>query len=287
MKKAIKCLGLCVALLASVNAKDISGFSHPESVFAHKGNVFVSNVGEKLAPLEKDNDGFISRLDSNGQIIEKKFLSNLDAPKGMNAIGNVLYVVDIDRIKGFDIKSKKEVLNIEVNGAIFLNAIEVLNKNTLLVSDTGTGIIHEVDVKKGEVKEFVKINSKIYGGPNGLLLKKNVLYVAGYDPSGSGPAKLYKVDLNTKNMNVTQVGTLQGALDGIVFAKNGDLLVSDWGADMKGVIYRVDSKGNHSVVNLKKEGIEFMGGPADIYSDGKKLWIPRMVDNRVSVIDLP
>ena len=56
---------------------------------------------------------------------------------------------------------------------------------------------------------------------------------------------------------------------------------------MKGVIYRVDSKGNHSVVNLKKEGIEFMGGPADIYSDGKKLWIPRMVDNQVSVIDLP
>ena len=287
LKKFLGSIVLASILSIGANAQEIGGFSHPESVFILGDDIFVGNVGEKLEPLSKDNDGFISKLDKNGNLVELKFLQNLHAPKGMNAIGNVLYVVDIDRIKGFDIKSKKEVLNIEVNGAIFLNAIEVLNKNTLLVSDTGTGIIHEVDVKKGEVKEFVRINSKIYGGPNGLLLKKNVLYVAGYDPSGSGPAKLYKVDLNTKNMNVTQVGTLQGALDGIVFAKNGDLLVSDWGADMKGVIYRVDSKGNHSVVNLKKEGIEFMGGPADIYSDGKKLWIPRMVDNQVSVIDLP
>ena len=65
-------------------------------------DVFVGNVGEKLEPLNKDNDGFISKLDKSGKIIEKKFLSNLNAPKGMNTINGVLYVVDIDTLKGFN-----------------------------------------------------------------------------------------------------------------------------------------------------------------------------------------
>ena len=82
-------------------------------------DVFVGNVGKKLESLNKDNDGFISKLDKSGKIIEKKFLSNLNAPKGMNTINGVLYVVDIDTLKGFDLKSKKEVLNLSIKGAFF------------------------------------------------------------------------------------------------------------------------------------------------------------------------
>ena len=68
----------------------------------------------------------------------------------------------------------------------------------------------------------------------------------------------------------------------VAVAKNGDLLVSDWGTDLQGVIYRIDSKGQVSTIK-----IESMGGPADMYSDGVSLWIPRMVDKKVSKIDLP
>lgn len=271
-------------LAMSANAaqpQHIDGFSHPESVFVNKDEVYVSNIGEKLEPMAKDNDGFISKLDKNGNVVELKWIANLNAPKGMNVINDTLYVVDIDTLKGFDLKSKKEVLNIPVDGAVFLNDIVVLDNNTLLVSDTGTGIIHQFNLAKKQYQTFAKLDSQ-YAGPNGLLLdpKKKTLIVVGYDPAGKQQGSVVSIDLKSKK--VRAITKPLGALDGVTVAKNGDLLVSDWGTDLQGVIYRIDSKGQVSIIK-----IESMGGPADMYSDGVSLWIPRMVDKKVSKIDLP
>ncbi|MCI5787392.1 MAG: ATP-binding protein [Helicobacter trogontum] len=277
---AALCLGLA-GVVSVLSAKDLKGFSHPESVHGSKNVVFVSNVGGQLEPLAKDNDGFISKLDKDGNVLAKDFIKNLDAPKGMNSIGNTLYVVDIDKLKGFDMDSGKEVLNIDVKGAVFLNAIEVLDNKTLLVSDTGTGIIHKISLANKKYETFVKLDSK-FGGPNGLLIdkKNNRVITVGYDPMGKGKGSIVAIDLKSK-----QIKTLSkplGALDGIVLAKNGDLLVSDWGENLQGVIYRIDSKGN--ITKLKMGAI---GGPADMFSDGKSLWIPAMAENKVIKIDLP
>ncbi|MDD7346320.1 ATP-binding protein [Helicobacter sp.] len=271
-------------LAMSANAaqpQHIDGFSHPESVFVNKDEVYVSNIGEKLEPMAKDNDGFISKLDKNGNVVELKWIANLNAPKGMNVINNTLYIVDIDTLKGFDLKSKKEVLNIPVDGAVFLNDIVVLDNNTLLVSDTGTGIIHQFNLAKKQYQTFAKLDSQ-YAGPNGLLLdpKKKALIVVGYDPAGKQQGSVVSIDLKSKK--VRAITKPLGALDGVAVAKNGDLLVSDWGTDLQGVIYRIDSKGQVSTIK-----IESMGGPADMYSDEVSLWIPRMVDKKVSKIDLP
>ena len=282
MLKAIKQFMLgCLLTSGIANAVDFEGFSHPESVFVHKNDVFVSNLGEKLDPMGKDNDGFITKLDKNGKIIELKWIANLNAPKGMNVIGNTLYVVDIDTLKGFDIKSKKEVLNIPVEGGMFLNDIAVLDNNTLLVSDTGTGIIHIFNLKAKTYETFTTLDSK-YGGPNGILLdpKKKTLIVVGYDPAGKKKGGVVRIDITSKQ--VTELTEPLGALDGVVFSKNGDLLVSDWGENLQGVVYKIDSKGEVSKLEL-----ESMGGPADMFSDGKYLWIPRMVDKKVTKIDLP
>ncbi len=73
-----------------------------------------------------------------------------------------------------------------------------------------------------------------------------------------------------------------GALDGVVFAKNGDLLVSDWGENLKGVVYQMDKKGNIKVLDLPA-----MKGPADMASDGKSLWIPRMAEGKILKVNLP
>lgn len=271
-------------LMMSINAaqpQHIEGFAHPESVFVHKNDVFVSNIGQKLDPMAKDNDGFISKLDKSGKVVELKWIENLNAPKGMNVIGDTLYVVDIDTLKGFDIASKKEVLSIPVSGGVFLNDIVVLDNNTLLVSDTGTGIIHTFDIKGKKYETFTKLDSK-YGGPNGLLLdaKKKALIVVGYDPAGKQKGSVVSIDLKSKKL--TKITEPLGALDGVVVAKNGDLLVSDWGENLAGVVYRIDSKGKVSTLEL-----ESMGGPADMFNDGKSLWIPRMADKKVTKIDLP
>ncbi|CAM2836163.1 ATP-binding protein [Helicobacter burdigaliensis] len=278
-KMLISAVASCVLALGA-NAQDFKGFSHPESVYGMGGDIFVSNVGEKLEPLSKDKDGFISKLDTNGEIKIKKFISNLNAPKGMNSIGNTLYVVDIDVLNGFDKTSGKEVFSLDIKGAVFLNAIEVLDDNTLLVSDTGTGIIHKVDLKNKKHETLVQLDSKL-GGPNGLLLdkeKKNLIAV-GYDPNGKDKGSIVLINLESKK--VQNLSEPLGALDGIVYAKNGDLLVSDWGENTRGVIYRVNK---NKISTLKMQSI---GGPADMYSDGESLWIPAMMENKILKIELP
>lgn len=284
MTKKIFLFILSVALLGGVSAlsaQEFDGFASPESVYGRGGNVFISNVGEKLAPLEKDGDGFISKLDSKGKVLDKKFISNLNAPKGMNSIGNTLYVVDIDTLKGYDINTKKEVFNMPIKDSVFLNAIEVLDDNTLLISDTGTGIIHIVDIKGKKYDTFAKLDSK-YGGPNGLLLDRdnNRLIVVGYDPAGKTKGSVVAIDLSSKAQ--LPISEPLGALDGVVFAKNGDLLVSDWGDNMQGVVYRIDKSGKIGTLQL-----DFMKGPADMFSDGTNLWIPKMAESKILKIDLP
>lgn len=283
LKKKLNFFVLSTILFCSLSlqAKEFDGFASPESIYGNKHGIFVSNVGKELLPLEKDNDGFISKLDSNGNVIEKKFISNLNAPKGMNSIDNILYVADIDTIKGFDLNNKKEVFNLPIKNAVFLNAIEILDNNTLLVSDTGTGIIHVIDINNNKYDTFVKLDSK-FGGPNGLLLDKNNnrLIVVGYDPAGKSKGSVVAIDLNNKKQ--LAITKPLGALDGIVFAKNGDMLVSDWGEDLKGVIYRIDKNGNVKTIKM-----DFMQGPADMFSDGKNLWIPKMAESKILKVNLP
>lgn len=283
LKKKLNFFVLSTILFCSLSlqAKEFDGFASPESIYGNKHGIFVSNVGKELLPLEKDNDGFISKLDSNGNVIEKKFISNLNAPKGMNSIDDILYVADIDTIKGFDLNNKKEVFNLPIKNAVFLNAIEILDNNTLLVSDTGTGIIHVIDIDNNKYDTFVKLDSK-FGGPNGLLLDKNNnrLIVVGYDPAGKSKGSVVAIDLNNKKQ--LAITKPLGALDGIVFAKNGDMLVSDWGEDLKGVIYRIDKNGNVKTIKM-----DFIKGPADMFSDGKNLWIPKMAESKILKVNLP
>lgn len=84
----------------------IEGFSHPESITADStGKIFVSNIGAALEPTAKDGDGFITELSADGAVIERFFTPKgaLNAPKGLAAINDVLYVADIDRIVGFNL----------------------------------------------------------------------------------------------------------------------------------------------------------------------------------------
>lgn len=98
--------------------KEVKGFAHPESIYVDKNEIYVSNLGKELDPLAKDNDGFISKLDKNGDILQLKFISNLNAPKGMFKIKDILYVVDIDVVYGF--KDNKEVFKLPIKNAVFL-----------------------------------------------------------------------------------------------------------------------------------------------------------------------
>lgn len=118
------------------------GFLTPESVVFDKRRdvYFVSNING--GPLDKDGNGFISKVTPQGQLT-LKFIDgslegiDLDAPKGMTIAGDILYVADIDSIRKFDAISGKQLGSISVPGATFLNGLSTGEKGKIYASDSG------------------------------------------------------------------------------------------------------------------------------------------------------
>jgi hypothetical protein len=173
---------------------EVGGFENPESVLVTSDRVYVSNIGAKLAPTERDGDGFLSLLNKKGEVINRKFISGLNAPKGMVIIGNMLYVADVDEVKGFDIHSKKQLFSLTFKGVVFLNDIAVKDKNTLYVSGTDSGKIYTVNISKKSYSVLADLPTA-----NGVYYEKGRLFAVslGTTPENlfGGGGKLFEVNI--------------------------------------------------------------------------------------------
>lgn len=272
MKKIILAAAFSPLLFAN-HIQEISGFQSPESVFVNDNAIYVSNLGAEIKPMEKDGDGSIIKLDKQGNILST--IKGLDAPKGMEQIGNILYVSDIDTLKGIDLQSQKVVFSLPIQGSVFLNDVVKKDKNTLLISDTGTGIIYEINLSQKSYTKWIKLDSNKYGGgPNGLLVHQGELYTVTYDPNQKAKGMILKINL--KNKKVQQFSKVRGFLDGIALDKNGNFLVSAWGDNLAGVVYQITPKGKSKLLNLRP-----IKGCADIFYTNQTLYIPAMVENKI------
>ena len=261
----------------------IEGLAHPESVVGSGQYLYVGNVGNKLQPSAKDGDGFISKVNmKTGEIEQLHFLPNknakLNAPKGLTIVNNTLYLADIDRVVGFDLKSGKMVFELSIPEAGFLNDIVAQNPQTLYVSATNIGKIAKIDVPN-ESYRFLDI-PKI-DGANGLDFNtdKSILYCVGYGSNG----QIHQITLDP--LTSKTISGYQGLLDGAQYNK-GTLYFSDWKSSAKnGVINSLDTQSNNiTTLDLK----ELIGGPADFYldKDSKTLYVPGMLESNIYVIKL-
>jgi len=264
------------------NSQTIKGFSSPESAIVHNTNVYVTNVGKALNPTKKDGDGFISQIDLNGNIKQLHFINNLNAPKGMGLIGNILYVSDIDTLKGFDLTTKKEVFSLFFKDVHFLNDITIKDSNTLFIGASDTSTIYEVNISNNSYKKLINFTVA-----NGLYYEDDILYAAELGSTTKnmfdGKGKLYKIDLNNNN-KLTRLGTFEGVLDGVHKIEN-KIYVSDWVSfKQEGIIRVYDLKTKkEEILNTKK----FMGS-ADFWIDDKsnKLYLPEMIGGKITIVDL-
>ena len=74
------------------------GFSNPESVVYDKTTdaLYVSNVNGSA--MEKDGNGFISKVALDGKILKLDWATGLNAPKGLAIYDGKLYTADIDTL---------------------------------------------------------------------------------------------------------------------------------------------------------------------------------------------
>jgi hypothetical protein len=262
--------------------KTIAGFSSPESVVVSGDDVFVSNVGEKLEPFAKDGDGFISRLDRQGNIKVLKWVDKLNAPKGLLAVNGVLYVADIDRVLGFRQRDGKRVfeLDLAATGAKFLNAFTRYDDRRLLLSSTDLGRVFVIDLPSrshGEIKFDVPPN-----GPNGLKKMGSRLIVVewGSDNQANGKVKTYLLDGFAAKLEKTYEPSPAGLFDGVVALGANRWLISNWVKfEPAGLLQVLDARsGKITVANEKTP----LAGPADLFLDNQgKLWVPGMMEGKV------
>ena len=257
------------------------GIKAPESAYFDKetGNIYLSQVGEG-GGLGKDGDGVISILKPDGTVVNPRWFSGLNAPKGLRSSGGVLWVADIDRLVGITIENATTHAIHEVAGAKFLNDVAITKRGSVLVSDMLASTIYALQGDKvSKVASGVELDS-----PNGLLVNGGTLYIAGWgrDIQASFETltlgRLLALDLRTRKVQPVTKATV-GNLDGLELDGKGGFLVTDW---IEGAVLHISAKGAvTSVLDLPK-------GSADIaYLSKKKLLIvPQMLENKVTAYDL-
>lgn len=177
------------------------------------GFLYVSNISGQN-PLEKDGNGFISKMDLDGNIVELKWAEGLHAPKGMFISEGVLYISDIDHIYAIKIETAEVIRKTEITGSIFLNDIEVID-GEVYVSDSKTQNVYKV--KNGEYELFVNSNDFVF--PNGVLAIDGALLL------GTGSSI---VRLNLEDASYEEFLINTGSVDGLVQIDATTFLYTDW-----------------------------------------------------------
>jgi len=259
---------------------ETKGLAQPESVVEDPatGVIYVSNING--AVMQKDGNGFISRLTADGKMLERQWVKGLNSPTGLALHDRTLYAADVDQLIEINAASGEILKRYDAKGAVFLNDVVVDDEGTVYVSDTPMNTIWRL--KDGSFEPWVANDA--LNGPNGLLVQGNTLIVASLGKIQSQGQKkelgtLLAVSLDDQKVSKIGKGELIGNLDGLQAIQPGVYLVTDWA---QGALYRVDAKGKVD------ELIDLNQGSADLsYLPGKKmLLIPMMLDNSLAAYRL-
>ena len=261
-------MGLIAGIAAGITALVLlfnlnQGLKTPESAQGYRGHLYISNVGN-LPPDAKDGDGFVALADLKGRILKDRFITGLNAPKGITFCDGKLFVADIDRVVVADPESGQILKVIPVKGARFLNDT-ASNGKAVFVSDTQTNAIYEIDPKSYRVQLFLK--SHKLEGPNGIAFtKEGKMIVVSW-----GGGKVLEVG---KGIKVLASGFEN--LDGVVVLPDDTIVFSDFSA---GKIYALEG----GKVKLLAKGLV---SPADIGYYKGFLFVPEFMMNTVKVMEI-
>ncbi|GIW51152.1 MAG: ATP/GTP-binding protein [Gemmatimonadales bacterium] len=267
----------------SVSVSDV-GLQTPESMLHDPvADVYlVSNING--SPLEKDDNGFISRLAPTGEVLSLKWIDGaseavtLHAPKGMALKGDTLFVADIDEVRLFHRETGSPLGSRPIAGSTFLNDVAVGPDGTVYVTDSGlragnqgfapsgTDAVYRFDAAGQPV---AVARDTTLGRPNGIVADDTALTVVTF---GSG--EIYRLDPASGTRLETLPRAPAGQLDGVVRLADGSLLVSSWECQC---VYQVHAGGHYMPV------VDSVPAPADIGFDTRRnrILIPLFTENRV------
>jgi len=269
-----------------------SEYARPESfiVDAQTGTYYVSNMnpaklttGKDTARTREDNNGYITTLDKDLQIIQHKFIEGgrdgveLSDPRGLAIVGDTLWVADIKVVRGFNKTTGKNTANVPLRdlGAISLNDVCAGPEGILFVSDMDKNKVFAIDTQNRNAVSVLAEGGEL-NRPNGLYwdAAEQLLYVACWD-GGAIVTVNFEGEVSAFVLNPDEFSHL----DGIDRDDDGNFYVSDYHGN---AVYRITPD-----LRVEKLSVK-VTTPADISLDraNNRLLIPEFTADKISTLDL-
>jgi DNA-binding beta-propeller fold protein YncE len=270
---------LLVVSLSQALALQVTGLKNPAGfvVDPTTGAYYLSN--QNGGPNDRDNNGFITLLDQEGKILNLKFIEGgldgvtLHAPKGLAIVDRTLYAADIDKVRIFDLSSRRPMGEVDFSAfkVDFLTGLVADVNGVLFIADSGTDTIYKVEARRS-AKPTVLVKDAILAGPHGLAIHPTTgsLIVVSWNAG-----KILEVD-KTGAVKVLFANSFFnsrfGNLMGVDFDAYGNMYVSDYS---QGKVMRIDPTFRiHTIA-------EFLTTPAGLAIDRKNhlILVPYLAGN--------
>jgi len=236
-----------------------STLATPESVLSTGKLLYVSLIDG--GPWEADGKGGVALVNTEGKVMNARWVTGLNAPKGMALVGNRLYVADISELVVIDAKTGKVLKKDKLDGAEGLNDVTADGRGIVYVSDSRTGKV--LAYKDGKAEVYLRDLK----GVNGVKWHNNKLYVTGNNAF---------IEYTPETKTQREICKLENGGDGVEPYKDG-FFVTAW----SGYVYHVDAHGHRTTLRETHQTDKFK--TADIGLDPAKgiLYIPTFFGNTV------
>lgn len=258
-----------LGMLSPAVALQINGLESPHSCLADPANnsYYISNVNGE--PDARDNNGFITKLNGQAEIVGFKFISGgeqgatLHAPKGMAFVDQVLYVADVDTLRAFDKNTGKTMMTIVMTPSplpprpLSLIDIAANDQGLLFVSDMPGNTIYKIDTRQRHAVS-VFIHDERLAGPAGLAVHPKTGHIIVVSWEKGSILDISQEGALTELVSNSFFTSRFQNLSGIDFDRWGNMYVSDL---TKGKVWRMQSNKKFQVI------AEFLPAPADVGID--------------------
>ncbi len=255
----------------TADAAQVTGLESPQSFVGDPSGreYFISNVNGE--PEARDNNGFITKLDGEGKVVQRKFIEggaagiDLHAPKGMVLVGQTLYVVDLDQLKGFDKTTGKLIVTVSCPSstagkkpsACSLVDVASNGDGLLYLTDAAANTIYRVDAAQQHAVTTLTHDDRL-AGPSGIAVHPKTGHVIAVSWNKGAILEITPDGVLTELVSNGFFSARFQNLSGVDFDRWGNMYVSDL---TKGKIWRMTRDHKFQVI------AEYLPAPADIGID--------------------
>lgn len=171
--------------------------------------------------LVSNSNSIIQRA-SDGTL---SYFGDGSASYGMEVMNGTLFAISGSSIKGFDLDTEEEIMNLNISGTGFLNGLTNDGNGRLWATDFGSGRIYEIDVTDIDNPSSNIVVSNTGSTPNGIVYdgtNDRLIFV-----SWGGNADIKAVSLSDYSVS-TITSTPYGNIDGIDEDNDGNYYIAYW-----------------------------------------------------------